>query len=571
MKSPAPLVPSLARLALGAFCYSAFALSSHAAVLYWDTSADATDSTFGGNGTWSTSDLNWNSTAANNDGAGVLQGWTGGFADSARFLRTLNADVAVSGTVEVNSINFGFSTGSYITGSGSVANLTGGTLDLRTTNGGVVLQTLNGATANIGGNINLFGGGVATQAIRSTSGLVNITGNVADISGSGTRTLALESFGGALTIDGNITRSGTAVIALSFGGGSGTTQANNGVYTLGGNNSGIVGTAMTLSRGSLVINNGAATGTASGITVANANTTAVAGDTARVLVGTAGVTMTRNVTFTALTTTDTNDIRAIGGLNTTGTSAFSATITVNAMAASGTGAYAQFTSEAGGRVNFTGSINGSGAIRKVGDGVVAFSRPNAGTNHSGGVTVAAGTLLANGFNSTGSSAVSVSSGATLGGNGTVAGAITLAAGARLSPGDFAGDNSTSLAGTFTGGSSLTWNSNDTTGGMLFTLGVDQSSSDQIVLSGAFTKGAGSVFLFDFAGSTFNPSISYTLMSFGSTDFDIGDFAALNGDNAFGFAFDGNTLTYAAIPEPSTAALLVAFGALAVVGLRRRRA
>ncbi len=558
----------VSRLALGALCASAVSLQ--AATLYWDASGDATDSSFGGDGTWSTTDTNWNSSATN--GSGTLQGWTGGLADTAHFLRATSGNVAVSGTVQVMSIDFGSSTGSYTTGSGGTYNLTGGTLDLRRASGNPVLQTLNGVTANIGSAINLFGGMVGSsgnQAFRATSGSLVITGNVVDISGSGTHTLNLESFGGHITINGNITRTGTATVTLNIGGSASTTQSNSATYTLGGNNSGLVGTTITLNRGSLIINNGSATGTASGITVGNANTTSGAGDTARVLVGTAGVTMTRNVTFSALTATDTNDVRAIGGQNITGASGFSGNITVNALAASGTGSYVQFTAEEGGRVNFTGSILGTGAIRKVGDGVVAFSRPNAGTNHSGGVTVAAGTLLANGFNSTGSSAVTVNSGATLGGNGTVTGAITLDAGSRLSPGDMAADNATSLAGTFTGGSSLTWNSNNSSAGMFFNLGADQASSDQISLLGAFTKGSGSNFIFDFTGSTLTPSFTYTLVNYGSTDFLVGDFSAINGGGGF-FAFNGNSLTFTAIPEPSAAAGLAALAAVLFAGTRRRR-
>lgn len=570
-----PSIPTSAsrvsRFALGALCCSSLALPLSAVSLYWDASGDGADSAFGGNGTWSASDTNWNTSATN--GSGALQAWTGGLADGAVFLRGTSGDVTVSGTIQAASMNFGLSTGSYTTGSGGTYNLTGGTLDLRQSSGGVLVQTLNGITANIGSGLSLFNGFVnttASQSFRSTSGSMVLNGNLVDNSGQGAHTINLESFGGSITINGNITRTGTATVALQIGGGASSTQSNNGVYTLAGNNSGLVGTIITLNRGTLVINNGSATGSASGITVGNSNTTAAAPDTARVLVGTAGVTMTRNVTFNALTANDTNDVRAIGGQNTSGVAAYSGNITVNAMAASGAGSSVQFASESGGRVNFTGSIFGSGAITKVGDGIVALSRPNAGTTHSGGVTVSAGTLLANGFNSTGSGAVVVNSGATLGGNGTVAGAITLHSGARFSPGDIAANNSTSLAGTFTGSSSFTWNSNNTVG-FDFDLGADQASSDRLALTGAFTKGTGSAFVFDFTDLGITPSFTYTLITFGSNaGFSVGDFVANGVAGSFGLDAGSLTFTTAAIPEPSAAAALAALAVLGLTGLRRRR-
>lgn len=571
MNYPLSFSSFASRLALGALCLSSFAFNANAALLYWDTSGTAADSTFGGSGSWDTTTANWNTGAVNN--AGALQAWTSSFADEARFLANTSGTVTVSGTVQAGGVAFGVRAGDYGTSTTpAIYTVTGGTLDLRASNNGNVIQTWTqapGTNAVIDSNITLFNGVTTAlvQNIRANSGAITINGNIQDISNNstGNHTLAFESFGGSITMNGNITRSGTSSVqALTFGGGSGTTQSNSAIYTLNGSTSGSGSVAATLARGTLVLNNDGALGIASALSVLNANTTTT-GDTARVLIGTGGVSINRAVTFNALTATDTNDIRAIGGQNTSGTATFTNTVTVNAMAASGTGAYTQFTAEAGGRVDFTGSINGTGAIRKVGGGVVAFS--SGAANHSGGIVVAEGTLLANGADSTGDSVVTVNSGATLGGNGTALGPITLAAGARMSPGDMAVDNTTSLAGTFNGGSSLTWNSNDTTAGMFFNLGATQGSSDQIALVGAFTKGSGSTFIFDFTGSTLNPSITYTLVTFGSTNFDIDDFSAINGGGGF-FAFEGNSLTFAAIPEPSSYAAL--FGALALAGVALRR-
>jgi len=186
------------------------------------------------------------------------------------------------------------------------------------------------------------------------------------------------------------------------------------------------------------------------------------------------------------------------------------------------------------------------------------------STYTGGTIVSGGTLLANNASgsATGTGAITVNGGY-FGGTGTVSGAITVNAGGAISPGDGG-------AGTFTGGSSLTWNSDNTLAGMTFDLGVNQAASDKLALTGAFTKGTGSTFVFNFVDAGYTPSFAYTVVTFGSTTFTAGDFSATG--LAGSFAVVGNSLqfTVAAIPEPSSYAALVGVLALGCGLLARRR-
>ncbi|EIP98361.1 hypothetical protein OpiT1DRAFT_02817 [Opitutaceae bacterium TAV1] len=231
--------------------------------------------------------------------------------------------------------------------------------------------------------------------------------------------------------------------------------------------------------------------------------------------------------------------------------------------------------DAGGTATFSGVIKNrdDAALANVanilveGEGTVVLAGAN---TYTAATTVKTGaTLLLNNADGSGSGtgAVGVEAGAMLGGSGAAAGAVTLAAGARLAPGSGGAAN----IGTFTAGSSLTWNSDDQAGsGMLFNL--DGASSDKLVVAGAFTKGAGTDFYFTFTGSA-GSSVTYTLVEFDSTGggFVASDFKAnIAGD----FVLNADSLQFvaaAAVPEPRTAAIVVALaGLLAAFGIRRLR-
>jgi autotransporter-associated beta strand protein len=206
-----------------------------------------------------------------------------------------------------------------------------------------------------------------------------------------------------------------------------------------------------------------------------------------------------------------------------------------------------------------GAINA--ALTKTGLG--SFTLTSALT-YTGATNVNVGTLLINGDNSSATGAVTVASGATLGGTGTVGGAITVNGG--IAPG-------TTGIGTLNASSNVTWNSGNA---WKFDLSSSDDTSDQLAVTGALTKGTGDAgtFKFDFMGSTPVWNTVYTLATFASTDFTLSDFdlagsIATLGSGSYStssFTVTGTTLTFTAVPEPSTALA----GLLLTAGLLRRR-
>lgn len=184
--------------------------------------------------------------------------------------------------------------------------------------------------------------------------------------------------------------------------------------------------------------------------------------------------------------------------------------------------------------------------------------------HTGATTVNGGTLRVN--SSLVSSAVTVNAGATLGGSGTLGGLATFASGAHLAPGNSPGTL------TFTGGLTLS-------GGSIldFQLGT---TSDLILVTGGTLTGPSSgtitVNLTDSGGFTagtynFIDATGATLSSIGATTFELGTTIA---GYDYTFVQSGNLFQViavaAAIPEPSTYAVIASFACLAVAVWRRRR-
>lgn len=126
---------------------------------------------------------------------------------------------------------------------------------------------------------------------------------------------------------------------------------------------------------------------------------------------------------------------------------------------------------------FSGTIQDTGSLEKVGNGTLSLSSAN---TYTGGTTITAGTLLVKNTtgSATGTGATQVTGG-TLGGKGIIAGAVTVGTGSStggsLQPGKGA-----STAITLTLQSSLTFKSDGT---YVWKLNSKKSKADQVIANG----------------------------------------------------------------------------------------
>jgi autotransporter-associated beta strand protein len=158
---------------------------------------------------------------------------------------------------------------------------------------------------------------------------------------------------------------------------------------------------------------------------------------------------------------------------------------------------------------FTGVISGAGKLTTAGAVTLSGS-----STYSGGTTISSGTTLVNNTSGSGlgTGPVTVNNGAILGGRGAIGGAVTLNSGSVIEPGAAL----PGIAGTKLHASSLIFNGGGT---LEFQIGA---TTDQILLSGALTKGtAGAFTLYIFDDGIV--SGNYTLMTFASTTFSLSDF------------------------------------------------
>ena len=190
------------------------------------------------------------------------------------------------------------------------------------------------------------------------------------------------------------------------------------------------------------------------------------------------------------------------------------------------------------------SGSASAIIEKTGNGTLALTYSGGAGNSflASAFNVRAGTLLVNNTGSTttaSAAAVNVFSGATLAGAGRITGATTISG--ILAPGN--------SIGTLTVANDVTWNggaSPFSSTDWKFELGTANTADLLNItgVSGNFTKGTGSVFRFDFQGST--ATGTFKLVDWvGTTAFIIADFSYTNlGPGLKGsFQFNGSQLEF----------------------------
>ncbi|HWA86716.1 MAG TPA: autotransporter-associated beta strand repeat-containing protein [Opitutus sp.] len=434
------------------------------------------------------------------DGNAMLATGATFVADRAGALATTGSAGAVftGGTLLVNGANLSFSTPMSL-GAG------GGTIDTNGNNaavtsvisGGNALTKAGSGTLTLSGANTFSGGTIVSAGTLALGGAGALgTGTVSVASGA---TLDLGGFtvnvptldfgtgaigtiqNGTLTSDAYAVQSGT--VSLVLGGNGSLTKTGSGSATLSGANTFSGGT--TVSAGTLVLGNASALGTGT-LSVASGATLDLGGF-------------------------------ALALPNLSGSGNFALTSAILTAGSDNTG------------TTFSGVLSGTGGLTKTGTGNLILT----GTNtYVGETTVNAGKLSVNGSLAAGS-AVIINSGGFLGGNGTINGDVTIATGGAVAPGN--------SIGTLSIGGNLTWNGSATP--LAFELSNSDNTSDRLAITGAFTKGTGSTFAFDFQG-TGRAGATYTLATFGSTTFSAADFSATNlGAGIVGtFSIAGGTLT-----------------------------
>jgi len=287
---------------------------------------------------------------------------------------------------------------------------------------------------------------------------------------------------------------------------------------------------------------------------------------------TAGNVVLRNLT-SGTTTLVVNSLNGVGG-SIKGSNSQAGSTGILSLASSGTSSYA------GSLVN--GVVGSVLSVAKSGTGTQTLS--GILNTYSGGTTISDGKLNVTNASAsaTGTGNVDVSGGATttLSGTGFITGLTTLTSGSRLAPGvNTSGTNTNfGVAGTLSTG---------TTGGLTLTnahldfdLATLAAGTNDKIITGALSLGSTIAFTFNGLGATLQTGTAYTLIDATS----VSGFSAGNISTAFLGALDGNytasytvngttndlEVTFGAIPEPSTWALL-AFSLTTVMVLRRRRA
>lgn len=469
-----------------------------------------------------------------------------------------------AGTLQIGDGNSGGLTGSgpvNVSGTGTLAldlpsgnpfsqnvflNTTGANVKFLTTSFTQVSGVISGK-----GGVNQNGPGITSlTGVNTYTGVTNVNAGILSIDGStaAASTVKVGTAGqliGTGVINGNVTMTGGANISLQTGAVIGGTLAvTGGTWGLDG----AVNGKVTSSSGIFNIANGAMLTANSGVNVTGgtlagtgtingsltyASTTSTFGGT--IIGANSSVTMNKASNTFTLTGTNTYEggtnitagtLQVGDGLNLGATLGDWAGIVTTAGTGTLTTNLANFETfsnlvtnnghfiATGTTSNYSiaSTISGTGNFTKNGTNTVTLTGNN--STYKGGTVINAGTLLVDNHQGlgTGTGTVTVNKGATLGGFGTV-GAVTLNSGGILAP----GAGSPGVSGTTLLATSLMWNAGGT---LSLQLGVP---GDELVLTGALTKGSGSglytINILDAGLST----TSYTLAHFASTTFSLANF------------------------------------------------
>ncbi len=408
------------------------------------------------------------------------------------------------------------------------------------------------ATFGLGGTTAVTVGSLSLNSTRQTSGntfAIRVgTANTQNLifNGAGSGNATLNTVGSpsgtqngiiaAVTLDSNLDITGASSIMF------GSAIVGNG-YTITKSNSGAANFAGF--TGAVNIYAGTASGTTS--------------------LGSAGSGLVVNLTGNTLVN---HTGASVAGINSTVTSQFNGNSAGRDLTLAGAGTYSTIATIGANTDN----------INKTGSGTQAFTGTVSNVNT---ILVTNGKLIIDGSLTNAAAATTVTSNATqtatLAGHGTVQ-AVTLSGGAGFGGVLDVSNSSNSDLGDLAA-TSLLWNGTDTAfSQMKFDLSGTSTASDQLLLSGAMTRGAtGSSFQFDF-GNTGGAGFTYTLITAtggfsgsGFTDASAFSYTGLGAGLTGSFSINGNDLQFVVVPEPSTlAAVTVALMGLVLWPMVRRR-
>ena len=286
--------------------------------------------------------------------------------------------------------------------------------------------------------------------------------------------------------------------------------------------------------------------------------------------------VTSGITVGSTTSFSISNGGIIGATYASGTSTLNGQVSL----AHGTGQTSTFDVASGGTLALANRVqlgSASAIVEKTGNGTLAltYSVETGNSFTASAFNVRAGTLLVNNTGNTTASAaaVNVFAGATLAGAGRITGATTISG--ILAPGN--------SIGTLRVANDVTWNGSLLGGGATtdwqFELGA-ANAADLLQITGAaseFIKGTGTIFRFDFLGSTDTGTFKLvdwdSIASVGGgelgTNFAATDFTYTNlgGGNSGTFRFNGSSLEFQAIPEPSSLVMLIG-GGVCLILVRR---